>query len=472
MKMKLKYILSFAWPFLLSLTVSAGNGTLSFDATRIAVEKGGFTCSPQGVQVVLTIDLSALKLPATRRVVLTPVVKNREEARHLPPVVVNGRRKHIDYLRGHTELENHPATVVRRKNGKAQTVRYTASLPYEPWMENADVTLLQDVCGCGDLMDSDRLTLWRRRHPKVAYIRPEAGVQTYTLEGSAHIDFPVDETTLYPDYGRNPEELLKVLQTIEQVKQDNRVTITGIAICGWASPESPYPHNASLAEGRAHALQRYVAGLLHLDDALFTVSFVPENWSGLRAMVEASALPAKADVLRIVDDDTLAPDVKEARIKAGFPQDYAFMLARFYPDLRRSDYTVTYTVRPYTVDEAMALWKQDPRRLSLEALYLVAAQYEPGSPAFDELFATAVSLFPADTVANLNAACAAIERGDFPAAEGYLSRAGDTPQAWNARGVVAARQGDLERAAAWFSRAASNGLDVARGNLQLVGGRY
>ncbi len=457
---------------LLAQAALAQHASLSFADTRIAVEMGDLTRSKQEMQVTMTLDLGALELPATRRIVLTPAVKNREETRYMPSVEVYGRKQHIDYLRRGDKTIDDKATVVRRRNGTEQTVRYTATLPYEPWMENADVALMQDVCGCGDLIGSEGLPMWRLRHPAVAYIRLEGSVKTRTLEGSAHIDFPVDGTTLYPDYGRNPEELSQVLRTIEKTTQDDRVTITHIAICGWASPESPYQHNAYLAEARAEALKQYVAGLLHLDDALFSVSFVPENWSGLRKSVQASTLTHRTAILQIIDDDTLDPDAKESKIKAAYPQDYAFMLARFYPDLRRSDYTVTYTVRPFTVQEALTLWKRDPHLLSLDELYLLARYYEPGSTEFEELVATAVRLFPYDTVANLNAACAAITRGAYKEAESYLSKAGDTPQAWNARGVIAAGRGDLEGAAGLFRQAAAMGLDVAAENLRLVGETY
>ncbi|MCD8309641.1 MAG: DUF3868 domain-containing protein [Prevotellaceae bacterium] len=469
---KITYIPVFLSLLLLAQAALAQRASLSFADTRIAVEMGDLTRSKQQMQVTMTLDLGALALPATRRIVLTPAVKNHEETRYLPAVVVYGRKQYIDYLRKGDKTIDDKATVVRRHNGKEQTVRYTATLPYEPWMENADVVLLQDVCGCGDLIGSESLPLWRWRHPAVAYIHPAGSVKTRTLEGSAHIDFPVDETTLYPDYGRNPEELSRVLRTIEKTNHDDRVTITHIAICGWASPESSYEHNAYLAEARAEALKRYVSGLLHLDDALFSVSFVPENWSGLRRLVQASTLTHRTAILQIIDDDTLDPDAKESKIKAAYPQDYAFMLGRFYPDLRRSDYTVTYTVRPFTVQEALTLWRRDPHLLSLEELYLVAWYYEPGSTEFEEVVATTVRLFPNDTVANLNAACAAITRGACEEAESYLSKAGDTPQAWNARGVVAAGLGDLERAAALFRQAAAMGLDVARDNFRLVGETY
>ena len=63
---------------------------------------------------------------------------------------------------------------------------------------------------------------------------------------------------------------------------------------------------------------------------------------------------------------------------------------------------------------------------------------EPGSDRYDEIFETAVRMFPADATANLNAANIAMGKKDMKNAERYLSKAGDTPEAVYARGIYAA----------------------------------
>ena len=62
---------------------------------------------------------------------------------------------------------------------------------------------------------------------------------------------------------------------------------------------------------------------------------------------------------------------------------------------------------------------------------------EPGSNEFNEVFETAVRIYPDDETANLNAANAAMSKGDFTAASAYLSKAGNSPQAVYARGIYA-----------------------------------
>ena len=116
-------------------------------------------------------------------------------------------------------------------------------------------------------------------HYQLAYRTPQAELQkARQLSGKAFLDFVVNKTDIRPDYRRNSEELAKVLRTIDVVRQDSFTTITHISIHGYASPESPYQHNARLAEGRAKAFAAYVQSLIQLPQSLFSVTSTPEDW--------------------------------------------------------------------------------------------------------------------------------------------------------------------------------------------------
>ncbi|MBQ8501755.1 MAG: hypothetical protein IJ494_05580, partial [Bacteroides sp.] len=97
----------------------------------------------------------------------------------------------------------------------------------------------------------------------------------------------------------------------------------------------------------------------------------------------------------------------------------------------------------------------------LQELYLVANSYEPGSEDYNETFETMVRLYPDDTVANLNAANAAMNRGDLDRAAKYLNKAGDGAEAVYARGVLAGLQGDYETAEQHLTAASKQGIEAA-----------
>lgn len=419
--------------------------------------------------VDLDLNMDSLKLPSNMRLVFTPIIKNNTEERQMPQIVVNGRKQNISYQRrGHKDFADN-AVVVRRKNNTAQTLHYSTVLPYEDWMKNSDVVVAEDLCGCGDVKDQNTVELKRLRTPFMPYMRPAAEAKKVRHEqGRAFIDFPVDKITLYPEYRNNPRELEKIVNTINLVKNDKNTTITNIEIHGYASPESPYEHNAYLAENRAKTLKDYVRKLVSIDDRLFTVSSTPEDWEGLREYVVKGNLDNGGAILKLIDDKTMNPDAKEWKIKSEYPADYRFMLDSWYPALRHSDYVVSYSVRPFSVEEAKQVMRTKPQQLSLEEMYMVAQTYEPGSRGFNEVMETAVRMFPDDPTANINAACTRMENGDLEGARHYLRKAGNSPQALHAKGVMAMLEGNTDEARRLLNQAKQAGAQDVDKNLQIL----
>ncbi|MBR1688125.1 MAG: DUF3575 domain-containing protein [Prevotella sp.] len=279
-------------------------------------------------------------------------------------------------------------------------------------------------------------------------------VKTRQYSGQAFLDFEVNKTVIRRDFRRNQQELDKVIETINVVRTDHNATISHIGIHGFASPDGPYDNNVRLAEGRAQAFKEYIHSLILLSDTLFSVQSTPEDWDGLRQKVLASQLPHRQQIVDIANS-TLAPDAKDARIRQLYPDDYQVISRDIYPTLRHSDYTVSYIVRPFTPVEARELIKTKPQQLSLNEMFLVAQTYEPGSQEYNDVFETAVRMYPDDATANLNAAIIALQKDDLNAAERYLQKGGESPEALNARGVLAAKRGDKSAAAALFEQAAT-----------------
>lgn len=118
-----------------------------------------------------------------------------------------------------------------------------------------------------------------------------------------------------------------------------------------------------------------------------------------------------------------------------------------YPGLRHSDYDVNYTIRSYTdPKEIIAMMRTAPQNLSLQEFFVAAQSQEPGSDLYNEAFEIAVRMYPDDAIANLNAACSAMQRNDLKSAERYLTKAGDSDEAQYARAILAAKQGAKEEA--------------------------
>ena len=173
-------------------------------------------------------------------------------------------------------------------------------------------------------------------------------------------------------------------------------------------------------------------------------------------------MPHRNEILALIDDTTIAPDPKELKIKTTYPDEYKFLLTTVYPGLRHSDYTIEYTIRSFTdMKEIADMMHTTPHKLNLNELMRYAQTVEPGSDEYNEVFETAVRMFPNDEAANLNAANSAMQRGDMVQAERYLSKAGESAEAVYARGVFSALRGDYDAAVGYVERAGAMGLEDA-----------
>ncbi len=292
-----------------------------------------------------------------------------------------------------------------------------------------------------------------------SFITPEVEtVKARSESGKAYLDFAVGRSEIISGFKNNASELEKIRTTVESVQNDPDATITGITIVGYASPEGSAESNRSLSERRAQALRTHIGSSYGLYRIPFNVWGAGEDWNGLETLVENSFLPQRERILSIIGsfDNVDARERNIAALAGGEP--YRRMKTELYPQLRRVEYQLDYTVVPFTVEQGKEVMKTRPGSLSLNEMFLIANTYPTGSDAFIEVFETAARVFPDSDIANLNAASSAIGRKDAVSAAGYLAKVKEqTPVYWNNAGIVAWLEGDKVKAAACFAKAGEQG---------------
>ena len=471
----LRYIL-FALSLPLAVSVSAQE--LAGSQVRIdnkAVSLGSDTQLLVGMDITVPADM---KLSTNSMLTLTPILmeKDGEGAnKALPSIYVYGRTRQLVAERT-GKIPEDAFEVLRRDNGDDQVIRYTARVPYEKWMNGSDLKIMGMINGCANCLKEENIgyvspILLKRYAPQPVptFVKPAAEIKERNEKGNAYLDFPVNQTVIYPNYRRNPFELAEINRTINVVKDNPDTEITGIELHGYASPEGSYANNTRLAEGRSQALKNYIMKEYGLGEGMFKVQSTPEDWAGYRKYIESSDFAKKNEVLAIMDSDEKNLDTKEYRIKALDGQMYRTILNDCYPALRHTDYVIHYTVRPYSVEEAKKLLKTRPQLLSLEEMYLVAQTYEEGSEDFNEVFDIAVRMYPNDPTANINAAAMELKRGNVDQAVRYLERSDkSTAAAQNNQGVYHLLKGELDKAEECFKQAKNLGSPVAEANLEEV----
>lgn len=438
-------ILAMGIMMLAATTAHAQEEIQNVHVTNLNIENTG-----TNLVVKMDLDLGELNVKSNRIRTIRPQLINGTDTLSLKAVGLYGRRRYYYTLRNGNKNPLDNTDIQLRQNKKPQTLEYTDVVPFQPWMEGADLYINNKVYGCVSCLLAENLIggLYQIPvpepevevyKPKFIYVRPEAEVvKMRQLAATAYVNFRVSRTEVDPTYMNNREELNKIVSTIDAIKAGNKVT--SITLKGFASPESPYKNNERLAKGRVIAISNYLAMHQEIPAELITTDYVPENWEGLRKYVEECSeqvLPHKAKILAYIDSDR-EPDRKEAAIKYTYKDEYKYLLENCYPSLRRTDYAINYEVKHYTdVEEIKRVFRTAPQNLSLEEFYVVAQEYRPGSDEFNEVFQTAVRLFPNDPIANLNAASACMEHGDLYKAELYLPKAGDSTEAQQLRDIYA-----------------------------------
>ncbi len=296
---------------------------------------------------------------------------------------------------------------------------------------------------------------------RASFITPEVeAVKARSESGSAYLDFVVGRWEIRTDFRNNSVELQKIYSTHETVRNNRDATITGMSIVGHASPEGTYPSNMQLSERRTEALKNHIQSIFGLTGVPITARGEGEDWHVLDSLVAASNLPEKYLALEIIrgSDDY---DTREARLRALEGGNvYRQIYADFYPQLRRSDYRISYTVIPFSVEKGKEVLRTRPGDLSLNEMFLIAGTYPEGSAEFAEVFVTAAQIFPTNCVANLNAAASALMRNDTASAARYLNVVKETNRGaeWlNNMGVLAWKVGERQQAAEYFTAAGASG---------------
>lgn len=463
-------------------TVIPGAWAQDADLSGINIENQAVVKQHDQLSVSFDISLDALQVKRNNMLVLTPVLKSNENSLDniaLPPVVVAGKKRNKilhrkEVLGEQLPLADEPVAVVARKNNSEQSVHYNVTVPYRQWMQDASLSLVHEISGCADcislegeeLLVNNILPAPYQPVYRLTYVMPEVEVKTRSDRHTATFNFVVDRWELLRDYKGNAPKFNEVDRIVSDIRNNPDFEITEFAINGYASPEASVPHNRMLAQNRANAFADYLVSKFGIDRNRFTVTGHGEDWDGLRKAVAASSLADRQAVLDIIDNVS-NPDARDAELmKLSGGETYRTLLNNYYPPLRRTEYVVAYNVRAFDVEEAREIIKTNPRLLSLNEIYLVAESYPVDSDEFSEVFDIAVRLYPDSEIAILNSAAADIEGGNMDAAINRMLKIGDNPKVWNNLGVAYARKGDLEKAKEYFTKAASEGDDDARVNLE------
>lgn len=158
----------------------------------------------------------------------------------------------------------------------------------------------------------------------------------------------------------NRSKLDKIVNTIEERKNDSLFMLRSVVVTGGCSPEGSVRLNNALSRRRANTLFDYIERYVDLPDSVMQFKFLGRDWRGLARLVDADPdVPfhdETVDLINRIADETDAgvpvkvdPLRRLQRFKNGAP--YRYMYRRLFPALRASRMSLTYESRPVPGDK-------------------------------------------------------------------------------------------------------------------------
>lgn len=259
----------------------------------------------------------------------------------------------------------------------------------------------------------------------------------------------------------------KMKEDIEDLKNNERVTINGTEIISYASPEGGQKLNAKLSDKRAETAEQAWKKLktgLESDEA--QVKSVGQDWDGFKEAVTKSDIQDKDLILRVLSMYS-DPAVRESEIR-NISQIFTELKKEVLPELRRARFITKSSFKNYTDEELEQISKKGLEGLDEPSILHLAAIAEDADLKA-ALYETAVDKFGSET-ALYNLACTYLEEGDADKARECLDNLNNKndKDVINAYGVVKMMKGNYAGAAEDFKKAGSTenlgALDILAGN--------
>ncbi|MDR0893178.1 MAG: DUF3868 domain-containing protein [Mediterranea sp.] len=429
----------------------------------------------KGDQLQVSFLLDNIRVSPNYHLLITPTVYNSDgQLKELRPLLLVGKRRDIYDRRS----RNFPGNIERHIARSGATVTYTDSLPWEEWMQQVSLALSAKQDGCcttvqkltvGKPVDN-LLTYWHKQahytltpleyelselekydlnnpflHAMEDYGKRHDVLRTNRQAATAKVIFKVASDVIDLSLANNQEMMSRMINAFRIIKQDSLAVARKVVIAAAASPEGTLKFNTALAQRRVEAVRKYFTDhVKDLKNDMFELINLREDWDGLREAVTQSTMEQKDDVLKVIDSYTIEQEIRKTKLKEiDGGQPYQWMLENLYPPLRNGGYLQIY----YEVQRDASLYWTDAQGRMVWV--------DPNSPR--NRFVTAY-----------NKALTLLNDAKYGEALQALLPYSDDNRSWNLLGVAYMMTDDDKLATEFLMKAAENGDDNAKKNLDEI----
>ncbi len=118
---------------------------------QILVKQDSFLVKQDLLYLNMNIEISGLAVGRYEKLILTPVLRFKNEVVSLQPIVLNGANKHKMYKRaialdGPVIAKEGAFVVLKNEPELIKEIAYVQSVPYKEWMKDAELVLIGELC--------------------------------------------------------------------------------------------------------------------------------------------------------------------------------------------------------------------------------------------------------------------------------------------------------------------------------------
>lgn len=242
------------------------------------------------------------------------------------------------------------------------------------------------------------------------------------------------------------------------------MTLSSLQLVGFGAPIGNWQRNETRAAARSVDLKAYLMDS-EMGSGTLNVSWVTEDWDSLATLIADSRLVFRHAASDIINNVGVVNGRENELRMLGGGSFYKHMQRDLCPQLCRVKWSAVLK-RTVTETSSGIMVLNDGHNLTLSDFYNLACRFEAGSPDFCKVIELCERYYPDNDVARLNAAAAALVKGDLHRAGQLLKPYEADPRAYNNLAVFYKLKGYRDQAKVYLHLASAYGSKAARKMLE------
>ena len=257
---------------------------------------------------------------------------------------------------------------------------------------------------------------------------------------------------------------------IDAIKANERMNIVSTDVVAYASPDGEEDKNAKLSDNRSKSAEKAFDKVTkkHAVDAPVNVKSIAEDWEGFQELVAQSDMEDKDLIIRVLSMYS-DPAVREKEIR-NLSAVYQTLAKEVLPELRRARFIANVEFINYTSEELLDLIENNIDVLDEEALLRAATLVKENDDKL-AIYRKAVDKFDSQR-AQYNIAVTYLNMNELGKAKNALAKVEEDGDVYNALGVIALREDDLNAAAEYFAIANNEAGKENAAVIDILDGEY